>query len=117
VPITKEFARQSLKVMGSGSVSAYSTKAVVRTVADHFSLETSQILGAKRQKEVVYPRQLVMYLLRELAHQSFPQIGEALGGKDHTTIIHGVDKIAKLRKTDSQVETDISNLQTKLGKA
>lgn len=116
VPITKDFAKQTLKVMGNQSEGQFSTKQVIKTIAEHFSLETSDLLGSKRTKELVYPRQLVMYVLRENLHQSYPQIGDALGGKDHTTIMHGVNKITKLRKTDEQIESDINAISKKLGK-
>jgi len=114
--ITKEYARKILKGMGSASTGQFSSKQVVKTVAEYFNIETGEILGNKRLKELVYPRQVVMYILRETMGQSYPQIGEMLGGKDHTTVMHGYHKISKLRKTSAEVETDIDSLQELLKK-
>lgn len=108
--ITKEFASRVLKDLLVNDSSTVSTKKVVQTVAKYFEIEQSDLLGKKRTKELVYPRQLVMYLLREVLNQSYPQIGEALGGKDHTTVMHGVNKLTKLMKTDQTVEQDINQL-------
>ena len=68
---------------------------VVKTVAGFFSLAIDELLGQRRNKELVYPRQIVMYLMRHELNFSFPRIGKELGGKDHTTIIHGCDKITR----------------------
>lgn len=110
-PITKEFAARTLKDILKAATPNVSSRKVVAIVADHFSIEPADILGKKRLKELVYPRQIVMYLLREQLGQSYPQIGEFLGGRDHTTIMYGANKIAALKKTNSDVERDIKAVQ------
>ena len=89
----------------------FSTKKVLRAVAEHFAVEQSDLLGRKRVQEIVYPRQIMMYLLRYLLGHSQSQIGDELGGKDHTTVMHGVRKIEKLLKSDHQVERDLADIK------
>jgi chromosomal replication initiator protein len=108
--ITKEFAQRVLKDLLQQPSGVISSKKVLRVVATYFSLEESDLLGSKRIKELVYPRQLIMYFLRDKLRQSFPQIGEILGGKDHTTIMYGVTKIENQKKKDPTVEKDIKNI-------
>ncbi|MEX0594678.1 MAG: chromosomal replication initiator protein DnaA [Patescibacteria group bacterium] len=113
-PITKDYAVKTLKdILRSGAPNISSRK-VVQIVAEYFSIEPSDILGSRRVKELVYPRHVVMYFLRETLNQSYPQIGEMLGGKDHTTVIYGVNKIITKKKHDPAVESDIRNIQEKL---
>jgi len=106
-PISLALAREVLKDMASSSKRNFTGKKIIQVVAGHFDISPTDILGSKRTKELVYPRQIVMYLCRDLLGQSYPQIGELLGGKDHTTIMHGVEKIGALAKKDSQVERDV----------
>lgn len=108
--ITKEFAQRVLKDLLQQPSGVISSKKVLRVVATYFNLEESDLLGSKRIKELVYPRQLIMYFLRDKLRQSFPQIGEILGGKDHTTIMYGVTKIENQKKKDPTVEKDIKNI-------
>ncbi len=113
-PITKEFTARTLKDILKASTPNISSRKVITVVADYFSVEPADILGKKRVKELVYPRQIVMYLLRENLNQSYPQIGEFLGGKDHTTIMHGVNKIADLKKSQPSIEKDLRAVQERL---
>lgn len=108
--ITKEFAARVLKDLLQQPTGSISSKKILRVVATYFNLEESDLLGSKRIKELVYPRQLIMYFLRDKLRQSFPQIGEILGGKDHTTIMYGVTKIENQKKKDPAVEKDIKNI-------
>lgn len=112
--ITLELAKQVLTGHLGHNDSNLSTKKIIREVCEHFGVESGLILGSKRQKELVYPRQITMYLLRELMKQSYPQIGEVLGGKDHTTVMHGVEKISKLLKIQPEVESDVKQIKAKL---
>ncbi|NIV36598.1 MAG: chromosomal replication initiator protein DnaA, partial [Anaerolineae bacterium] len=72
----------------------------VKEVADHFSLSEKELTGRSRARAVSVPRQLAMFIIREETDASLPQIGQILGGRDHTTILHGCEKIG------SQIETD-----------
>lgn len=87
---------------------------ILKVVGDYFSLELSNLLGKSRQKEIVYPRQIVMYLLRKELDFSFPKIGKELSGKDHTTIIHGVGKIEKEIKYNENIQKDLELIKNKL---
>lgn len=115
LPASVELARRSLKDLHRPAASHLTTKNVVGEVARHFGIESSEILGKKRPKELVYPRQITMYLLRELLGQSYPQIGEGLGGKDHTTVMYGVGKITRLRKRSQQTDADLKAIIETLG--
>lgn len=112
--ITLEFTQRILKDLTKRTNANLTTKKVIQTVAHYFNIEISDLLGKKRIKELVYPRQLAMYLLRERLHQSYPQIGEAFGGKDHTTVMHSVEKITQAKKADSAVEKDLTGVVAEL---
>ncbi len=73
-----------------------------------------EILGPKRDKDVVVPRQVAMYLLRSELHMSFPKVARELGRKDHTTAIHSVDKIEKAIAVDSNVRQQVNEIKEKL---
>jgi chromosomal replication initiator protein len=88
---------------------------VVDLVARKFNLTAEKLLGRDRTKEVAYPRQIAMYLLREEAKISFPQIGEALGGRDHSTVMSAIDKVKDQYKNgDGRVRKDIDFLRHQL---
>ncbi len=87
---------------------------IVKAVSNFYSVEKKEILGKRRYKELVHPRQVIMYLLRNELNYSFPRIGKELGGKDHTTIMHGVEKIAKQIKRDTQLQNELSAIKEKL---
>lgn len=105
--ISVKFAEDTLKDLTSRGRAGLTGKKIIKTVADHFSIEITDLLGSKRVKELVYPRQIAMYLMRERLRHSYPQIGETFGGKDHTTVMHSVEKISRLKKSDSKVEQDV----------
>jgi chromosomal replication initiator protein len=87
---------------------------VVRKVADVYGLSMDQILGRDRSREVVLPRQIAMYLLREEANISLPQIGEALGGRDHTTVMYACDKINDLLERDDRLRRQVIEIREQI---
>jgi chromosomal replication initiator protein len=87
---------------------------VVRKVADTFGIPMDRMLGRDRSREVALPRQIAMYLLREEANISLPQIGEALGGRDHTTVMYGCDKIADLLEADDRLRRQVVDIKEQL---
>ena len=91
-----------------------SVKDVVKTVCDFYSIEEESIYHKTRRKEVVKPRQVIMYLLREDFNISFPSIGDKMGGRDHTTVIHSYEKIKEDIKTNSVLSQEIAQLRTML---
>lgn len=89
-------------------------KQIVDKTAKHFQLDTKEICGTKRDKYIVVPRQIAMYLLRSELHLSFPRIASELGRKDHTTAIHSVEKIEKSIKLDMVVREQVAEIREKL---
>jgi chromosomal replication initiator protein len=91
-----------------------SVKDVVKAVATFYGIEESTVYEKSRKKEVVKPRQIIMYLLREDFNISYPSIGEKMGGRDHTTVIHSCDKIKADIKSDPVLATDLSQIRAML---
>ena len=87
---------------------------IIRKVADHYNLRMSDLLSARRARQVARPRQVAMYLAKMLTSRSLPDIGRRFGGRDHTTVIHAVRKIEELRATDSQIAEDVELLRRML---
>ncbi len=87
---------------------------IIKTVGEFFKIESKEILSAKRNKEVVFPRQIVMYLLRHEMSLSFPKIGKELNKKDHTTIMHGVEKIEKEITSNTDLQKELMVIKEKL---
>lgn len=87
---------------------------IIEIVAETFGIPVDKILSRERTKQVALPRQVAMYLLREEAHISLPQIGEALGGRDHTTVMYGCDKITNLIEQDDRLRRQIVNIRDEI---
>ena len=91
-----------------------SVKEVTKIVSDFYNIEEEHIYNKTRKKEVVRPRQVVMYLLREDFNISFPSIGEKMGGRDHTTVIHSYEKVREDIKTDTVLSQEVSQIRSML---
>ncbi len=89
-------------------------RSIIRTVADHFGITVERLLSRERSRRVAVPRQIAMYLLREEANLSLPQIGEMLGGRDHTTVMYGCDKVADLMERDVRLRRQVVSLREHL---
>jgi chromosomal replication initiator protein len=87
---------------------------VVRKVADVFGLELERLLSRDRTKQVAVPRQIAMYLLREEANLSLPQIGQVLGGRDHTTVMYGCEKVADMLERDDRLRRQVIEIREHL---
>lgn len=87
---------------------------IIQVVSDHFGLTPLDISSQKRNKEIVYPRQIVMYLCRDMTATPLQAIGRVLGGRDHTTIIHGAEKIAGDMAKDENLRSTIEILKKKI---
>jgi chromosomal replication initiator protein len=87
---------------------------VVRTVAEAFGVSMDRMLSRERSREVALPRQIAMYLLREEANISLPQIGETLGGRDHTTVMYGCDKVSDLLERDGRLRRQVIEIKEHL---
>jgi len=89
-------------------------RAIIQAVADEFRVTVAELEGPRRPRRIVVPRQVAMYLLREVAQLSFPQIGELLGGRDHTTAMHGNEKINGKLEIDTELRTHIESVRIRL---
>lgn len=87
---------------------------IQEVVANYFQTSVEELKGKRRNKQIVIPRQIAMYLSRELTDISLPKIGQEFGGKDHTTVMHACDKISRLIKTDTEIKTAVSDLRQML---
>jgi chromosomal replication initiator protein len=87
---------------------------VVKVVAAAFGITTEKLMGRDRSREAALPRQVVMYLLRQEANVSLPQIGEALGGRDHTTVIYACEKVADLIERDDRLRRQVLQIREEL---
>lgn len=113
-PITLSDAKILLRGAGNATKKAVSVQEVVKTIAGFYGIEEVSIYEKTRRKEVVRPRQVIMFLLREDFHISFPTIGEKLGGRDHTTVIHSCDKIKNDLLSDSVLSNEIHQIRLML---
>lgn len=102
-PITLPMAQQVLKQLLLGQDRKVTIDAVLRAVAEKFQLQVSQLKQKGNAQAVVYPRQVAMYLVKELTTASLPEIGRAFGGKHHTTVMHSIQKIEQLRQRDADL--------------
>ncbi len=87
---------------------------IQRKVSDHFNIRLSDLIGPKRVRSYARPRQIAMYLSKHMTNRSLPEIGRRFGGRDHTTIMHGVKRIEELKATDSQIADDLELLRRAL---
>lgn len=113
-PISLAMAKDVLKNILVEKRRELSVEDIQKTVANHFGLKVSELKSAKRLKALVLPRQVAMYLSRQLTSCSYPEIGEKFGGKDHSTIIHAIKKIEQKMIDDMQLSATIGTLRTNL---
>jgi chromosomal replication initiator protein len=110
-----DLAQDVLKdVFPQGEAAAVSIKRIQDLVAERFSLSLEELCGDKRSQNIVYPRQVAMYLSRELTDSSLPKIGKEFGGRDHTTVIHATSKIARLIREDRSVYNLVQELTARV---
>ena len=112
--INLPMAQQVLKNLLHVQERRVSIDAIQKAVADRFQIKQSQLKEKSNTKAVVYPRQIAMYLVKELTHASLPEIGRAFGGKHHTTVIHSIDKIEALRHKDADLNKMLHSLMDSL---
>ena len=113
-PITLEFAQETLRDLMRAQAAVISLSNIQKTVADYYQLKLSDLLSARRTRSLARPRQVAMALAKELTEHSLPEIGEALGGRDHTTVLHGCRVVSELRKSDGKIREDWDKLVRKL---
>ncbi len=109
-PITLGLTREALKDLLALQDKLVTIENIQRTVADYCKIRLADLLSKRRSRSVARPRQIAMALAKELTRHSLPEIGEAFGGRDHTTVLHACRKITELRQSDTRINEDYSNL-------
>lgn len=108
--ITIDFAKEVLQDMLSVYDRQVTIETIQKTVATYFKIRQSDLLSARRSRSLARPRQIAMSLTKQLTNHSLPEIGDAFGGKDHTTVLHACRKVQELRGSDTRVDEDFLNL-------
>ncbi len=108
--IDVDFAKEALRDLLALQDRLVSIENIQKTVAEYFKIRVSDLLSKKRTRSIARPRQFGMALAKELTNHSLPEIGDAFGGRDHTTVLHGCRRIASLRETEKRVDNDYLNL-------
>lgn len=112
VPVTLDITKKILDDMGNVvQVKQITFESITQAVAEHYHIKVDELFNKKRTQNIAYPRQIAMYLCRELADMSYPRIGELFGGRDHTTVIHAYEKISNKSKIDSKLQNDLNALK------
>ena len=109
-PITVEFVKEALKDLLSLQDKLVTVENIIKTVAEYYKIKVADILSKRRSRSVARPRQMAMSLAKELTNHSLPEIGDAFGGRDHTTVLHACRKIKELLETSMDVAEDFKNL-------
>ncbi|MDX8363539.1 chromosomal replication initiator protein DnaA [Cytobacillus sp. IB215665] len=113
--INADLAAEALKnIIPSAKPKVITIHEIQKTVGQHYNVKLEDFKAKKRTKSVAFPRQIAMYLSRELTDFSLPKIGEEFGGRDHTTVIHAHEKISKLIQTDSQLQKQLNDINSHL---
>jgi len=108
--INLDFAKEALRDLLALQDRLVSIENIQKTVADYFKIRVADLLSKKRSRSIARPRQHAMALAKELTNHSLPEIGDAFGGRDHTTVLHGCRRIESLRETEKRVDDDYLNL-------
>ncbi len=109
-PITLEFAKDALRDLLQLQAKLVTIENIQKTVADYYKVRMGDLLSKRRNRSVARPRQVAMALAKELTSHSLPEIGDAFGGRDHTTVLHACKRIKELRGSEQRMSEDYSNL-------
>ena len=113
-PLNLQTAQSTLQVEALGYRRATSAERILRTVCDHFEVKVSDIISRRRPQALSFARHVAMYFLREMTEQSLSEIGTALGGRDHTTVLHGIRKIERESTDDGRLRDHLSRIRSAL---
>jgi chromosomal replication initiator protein len=108
------YATEVLKGFASADSPEISPDKILRAVASFFSLKPAQLKAKNNSRPIAVPRQIAMYICKELTHRSLPQIGKDFGGKHHTTVLHSIRKIESLKKKDSEISSAVASIVNSL---
>lgn len=115
--ISAELAAQALKnIIPNATPRTLTILDIQKAVGEHYHIKLEDFTAKRRTKSIAFPRQVAMYLSREMTDCSLPKIGDEFGGRDHTTVIHAHEKISKLLKDDQGLQQDIKQIKSMLGK-
>jgi len=110
--ITIELATEALKeIISNNKVKVINSQAIIDAVSRYFDIKPEEFRSKKRNREIAYPRQIAMFLCRELTDMSLPKIGDEFGGRDHTTVMHACDKISEDMKSNAELRRTIEELK------
>ena len=112
--INMAMAQQTLRHLNAIPEKKISIEGIIRKVAEHFNMTPAQLKMKSNTRQIAFPRQIAMYLVKELTQASLPEIGRAFGGKHHTTVLHSVQKIEQLRQSDEDLNRLIQSLSDSL---
>jgi chromosomal replication initiator protein len=114
VPMSREVAAQALSDVFAPADVVPTMADVLRATARHFGLDGSDLTSKGRRQELVAPRQIAMYLIRDLTSHSFPEIGEFFGGRDHSTVLYAVKKIQERLDDDAELAKTVAEVRASL---
>ncbi len=114
VQLSKAVAVKALSDVFAATEANLTPEEILKAVADHYGLKLEEIRGAGRRKEVVIPRQLAMYLIREMTHASLPEIGQFFDGRDHTTVLYAIQKIQESIASDTALQQALKGIKERL---
>jgi chromosomal replication initiator protein len=109
-PITLEFAKEALRDLLALQAKLVTIENIQKMVAEYYKIRIADLLSKRRSRSIARPRQMAMALCKELTNHSLPEIGDAFGGRDHTTVLHACRKIAELKNEESMIKEDYTNL-------
>lgn len=109
-PVTLEFAKEALRDLLALQEKLVTLENIQKTVAEYFKIRVAELLSKRRSRSIARPRQIAMALAKELTTHSLPEIGDAFGGRDHTTVLHACRRVRALRDTETRVAEDYNNL-------
>jgi chromosomal replication initiator protein len=114
-PIDIDLTREALRDLLVFQERRVTVQNIQKTVAEYFKMRVSDLHSKRRNRQITRPRQIAMALSKELTTMSLPEIGDAFGGRDHTTVLHAQRKVKELMGSDARVREDYQNLQRILG--
>ena len=109
-PITLEFAKEALRDLLALQEKLVTIENIQKTVAEYYKIRIADLLSKRRSRSIARPRQVAMALAKELTNHSLPEIGDAFGGRDHTTVLHACRRVKELRETERRIGEDYLNL-------
>jgi chromosomal replication initiator protein len=111
-PMTTEIAARVLEdIIPSGEARTLTQDGIKKVVANFYGITVEEMCGKRRDRHIVFPRQVAMYIIREETASSLPAIGQAFGGRDHTTVLHSYEKILQDTRDDPRVQAEIAKIR------